>query len=956
MLLNLLIERFAELDWQPNRTLAEYLDGLPPELDWLAVTPAGVMDKTQWGTYTPSEEDCIAVMLSPNKGAGMIIALVAMVALAIVAPMAGAAIGGALVGAAEGATFLGMGLSTVTAIATGVVMALGSALITAIMPKPSNKSNQLQDSSSSPSYSLAGARNTATEGLPIPYVYGQYRMAGNRVNFYTENSYNGLSQVAYIQYVIGEGEIDDVSDLLVNGQPLSNYTNVTWTWRNGGLIQYPINWFASTVQAYSVGSVVNNTTGVAYNTINEIDRFRIDISFPTGLYHVDQGSGANQNKSVQLAIAYAPVGTDDWKNMSNDDVWVAINPNDAGTPVCTALRVTVQVAGDNSAPTTPYNVTAKFYNYTGEISDTAVGWSNENAGLNGAGVGATGIIGSASGLISNRYTVDPSGATTFTPGIETRTFEIHNLQRAGYSINCDGGVVVGIEALVSNPLKFTAKERSHLSYSIYSPPLPSGRYKIKVLRTNAQATGNYDADQLTLDFVNEIQTEPVSYVGTATYAIRIQLTDQLNSEPTVTALVRGRKVDIYDKNGVVLVNQWSDNPADIALDMLLNWRSRYGIPKSRIDFVSFAKFRAHCAANGFTFNGVFDFQSTLWDCLMYVMRAGRANIVMSGIKWSVILDAPGDVSMSFTMNNIMKDSFSTFWLGSSNRYNQIEVQYYDKNDLYRRHSQFAIDYDALAAGEPMRSTSIDAVGIVDAQRAADEAQLQLNKNRYLKQGCSFDVGIEALGCALGDIIYVQHDMPQWGYAGTITSVSGSNVTIDTDIPFNNDNNWRMLFVQGTRQIATKTISYLSGNQVNFGSGTVTGVHRAIIAGMDYEAIDEVVVGGQLVVTFDRIVLNAGAGTSATFYKTDVLCEATIAAIPTSPTVYPLGGGTNPQDEFTLLTEDGQPLLSEEAVVTGTRLLTITGWVDNSTTPVVGDRVMIGQVSKMKTILDYQDWL
>jgi predicted phage tail protein len=951
----------ADLLWAPGKTLTQYLDSLPEDQDWIVVTPTGVFERPQWEEVVPEIDDRIAILLAPNKGIGSIFAIVATLALAIIAPALGAALGPTL------ATAIGIGGQAFWGgVVSGLVMVLGTALVSALGPKVQNTA-QNQGPDSSPSYALTGAKNTATEGVPLPVAYGSFWCGGNRVNFYTENSVNGLSQVAYMQYVVSEGEIQGISEVRINGQPLGFYQNIVFDSRNGTLDQTPMGWFASAIETYENGTTLSNTTQFIYTTQAVVDRFSINLVCPQGLYHVDSKTGNSQNLSVPIEVSFAQVGTNNWQSLSSEYTWVAIDPNDATTPACNGIRVTVQAQGDANGPTTPFNFQVGWRNDTGplQLGTTINGsqgfsWTQQySGGSNGGFIGDRGVIGSDSGIIINEYTVDPSGATSFTPGVVTRTYEITGLNIAGYSLNCSGGTIVAVEVQAFNNLVLTANERSQLHFTISSPVLDKGQYQIRIIRGTAPQIDLYTEDQVVVESISEIQAEDVAYIGTAYYAVRVgldtitsantNLINTLSSEPTVVAHVLGRKVPIYDKNGAVLQTVWSDNPADIALDILTNWRNRYGIPTSRIDFVAFDRMRQNCAANGLTFNGVFDFQTTMWDALMYVMRAGHANLIMSGVKWSVILDAPADATMMFTATNIIKDSVQSFWIGTDNRYNSIEVQYYDSADYNRRHSQFAIDYNALANGQPIRATTINGVGYDNPQQAAQEAQLQLNKNLFLLQGCSFDAPIEAIGCNVGDVVYVQHDMPQWGYNAIVQSVVGNTITIDSEIPFNENGDWHALFVQGAVNTGTLAISILSGAEVRFIFGALTGAHRVVINGKDYLVIDEVLVGGELVITLDRPIDTTGGvgpGTAVAFYQTDVLSEAFIAP-NTNLNDGALGADTDSHDQVTLLNEDGSFILSEEGSVHGSRSLTITGWVANAGSPQAGDRVMIGEVNKFK---------
>jgi hypothetical protein len=956
----------VDLNWVSDKPLVEYMDGLPEGLDWIVITPEGVIEREAWKDYLPAVDDRLVLMLSPNKG-GQILMLLAVLALSIASAGIGAAYGAALASATGGF------LSTAVAgsLISGVVMALGGALIMALGPKVSSSNNQ--SAADSPSYSINGSHNTAAEGIPVPYLYGEYWTAGNCINSYEEDSSNGLNQIGYWQYVISEGPISSIEQIRINDQPSSFFNNVTIETRLGTLDQTPIGWFASQITQYNNGQRLDDVNSINYNTHNAIDKFAVNLTLPNGLYNVNQNSGKVSAQKVGFAIFYAPVGTSDWTPVTGDYTpaigwnpatgdysWVSIDPNDQYTPQTNSIRVTVEIQGSSGALASSWSAAVVFTNQPNIVVVNVGGvWKvRDDRGLLGLpgtiydhdGSKYFNQVWSGSGVVQNSWTLDPNGGPQYIGGTVIQTFEIDNLPSSNFTMGVVGGTIIGVEVLTAqNNLILYGPEHNALNYTIHSPPIANGYYTIKILRTNPQqsTTQSWIQDEVICSSISEILADPVAYVGTATYAVRLQVTNQLSSQPQVTVLVKGRLVNIYDQYGNVTANAWSNNPADIALDILLNWRNRFSISPSRVDFASFNRLRATCAANGYTFNGVFDFSTTMWDALSYVLRVGHASIIMSGVKWSIILDAPSDPVMMFTMNNITKDTFNSFWIGTESRFNSIEVQFYDKLDYNKQHSQFAIDYNNIANGAQMRSTTINAIGVVDAQTAANEAQLQLNKNLILQQGCSFDASIEAIGCVVGDVVYVQHDMPSWGYSAIVSTVNlDGTFTIDSDVPFDGTGEWNILLIRGLVALSTMSGARVTGSQFRFsGYSTLTGAKRIGVNSFDYEVLDEVVVGSELVITVDQLISTSISSTSSlNMYALDVMYQGVLNPIFTS-TAYPLSSDINTFQGGMILNENGSQILSEEYSPSTTNLLSIASWNGAAGTLAVNDRIMIGKIGR-----------
>lgn len=88
---------------------------------------------------------------------------------------------------------------------------------------------------SSATYTFDGIQNTTASGTPIPIIYGEHRVGGHVLNLYTEPDAGVpvdsgvLVQQTFLfaQIGIGEGPIEAVSDLNINGYPEYFYNAVT---------------------------------------------------------------------------------------------------------------------------------------------------------------------------------------------------------------------------------------------------------------------------------------------------------------------------------------------------------------------------------------------------------------------------------------------------------------------------------------------------------------------------------------------------------------------------------------------------------------------------------------------------------------------------------------------------------------------------------------------------------
>jgi len=275
--------------------------------------------------------------------------------------------------------------------------------------------------------------------------------------------------------------------------------------------------------------------------------------------------------------------------------------------------------------------------------------------------------------------------------------------------------------------------------------------------------------------------DDLKYPNVALLGLSAIATDHLSgSTPTVTSLVRGRKVVSYSE-GVAQPAAWSDNPAWCLLDMLLNVRYGLGayITIDDIDITSFEDFADYCNTNQrCTLNMVFDGSMVAWDAINAVCSTARAVLVKTGKMIKVKFEQAESPVQLFTMGNIIKDSFKIKYIPVRDRANFLEIQFLNGNDDYNQDMATIEDPQAYAEEEDFKKETVSLYGITRLAQAYREGVFRLNVNRYLKRMIEFEAGIDAIACEAGDVINFQHDVPQWGFGGRVISSTNNTATLD----------------------------------------------------------------------------------------------------------------------------------------------------------------------------------
>ncbi|CDT54282.1 conserved hypothetical protein [Vibrio coralliirubri] len=732
-----------------GQTLAGYLGDLKGE--YIVSLNGELVEEEDYKSIFLRQDDHIIVSPIPFGGDGGgkgILRFVAVVALSYFTMGAGS-------------VFAGAGLSSGMQFAASSAAFIGGvAIINEILPPavPTNAgSNDLKDS---PTYGLDGAKNTSQEGLPVPLVYGNYRVAGNVISTFTEN----INETQYLYTLVnaGEGEIAGIESILINDQPVENFSEVNYQVRDGSADQKIIGWFGEIVKPYSMGSKVSKEW-TTYTTRDEIDKVRLDFVFPSGLSGINEENGDRYEVEVSFEMQYR-----------------AYDPN--------------------NKPEENWNL---------------LPW------------------------------IDDRGNTTY------------------------------------SSFRVKGKTGSTLRRSVKSDLLFEQMTEVRVRRTTEESTSDYIHDTVSISDVNEILVEKVRYQHTALLGIRIKLTDQLNNQPKITFLHKGIKIKVWD--GKKWVRKSSNNPAWIVYDVLSNARYGGGIKDDFIQLRKFKEWAAWCEDQELTFDGVLDADSNLFDSLEPVFRAGHAKMVSVGTKISVSVEKPDVPVMMFSNANIIRDSFSIDWLSVNDRANEIEVTYFDKKFRNQQRTVKVYDEDSLARGELQRPMAMTLIGCVEEEKAFYEGLLAMNVNKYIQQTVAFDAHVDAIACTIGSVIYVQHDMPQWGYSGRIRAGSTrSEILLDYDISeaMSGETPTNILLHKSAQKRGEAPIIRVSGNTFRIRMNAAgLNITRVVISGRDYDVVGiRKTSATESEVTVDHVFDPIYSGEVCELWETEIFEERLIAGV------------------------------------------------------------------------------
>lgn len=393
----------------------------------------------------------------------------------------------------------------------------------------------------------------------------------------------------------------------------------------------------------------------------------------------------------------------------------------------------------------------------------------------------------------------------------------------------------------SSATTFTVSARSKSAVEhIHTVTFPTvGRYYIKINRTTGEHTGASYTSNSTLSSIIEVEKASLGYPYTALLGLRIKATDKISGAmPDINVICQGRI--LQDVRGYTASLENSSNPANIIYDLLTSCRYGLGdyILPEQIDIETFQDFADWCdeivdyverdpmtgqdvtkQQKRYVINFYLDTEGKAEETISKILSMCRAGMYWSGNRVRIVIERPQSaIAQTFCMANITADSYSETYVSPADIPNQIEVKILDEKDNFRRAVITAIDKSRLESSAPAKS--IDMFGITDKARAKREALFVMKKLKSLMRFIKFESTIQAVICEPGDIIMFQHDIPQYGFGGSIEAVDATKITLDRLVPMESGKTYRLKVRKQNNTYATYMLTpstTITTNELNVGA-------------------------------------------------------------------------------------------------------------------------------------------
>lgn len=351
--------------------------------------------------------------------------------------------------------------------------------------------------------------------------------------------------------------------------------------------------------------------------------------------------------------------------------------------------------------------------------------------------------------------------------------------------------------------------------------LEKARYEIRMRCSAKDGKSLRHVNKVYWVQLTQIIYDDFVHPGKALIGIKALATSQLSgTDPKVTWIQERSEVYAFNPYINKYEAQPANNPAWAAYDLIHICRKIggeyivFGQPHMRLDYNAFKAWADKCKTNGFTFNYIYDTAMRLWDALKYPEAVGRGKVIPVGTRFTCVSDYQSTPVQLFTVANIKHGSFTEEFQGVEARANSVEISFLNKDKDYER-DVIPVYGDTYDESDTLTNPAqVELMGCTSLEQAYKHGKHFLRCNKYEIRTVTIEAFTDAIACTVGDIILIQHDIPEWGEGGRVVAVSGQTITLDKEVSVQPGKNYQLLIRSNSTDIvSTFNVVNVSGLNV-----------------------------------------------------------------------------------------------------------------------------------------------
>jgi hypothetical protein len=822
----------------------------------------------QMELYVVAPGDSLAFCAMPQGGGSgkAIFSIVAMIAIMVVAPYAGAALagyGGAMIGGASAVA--GMTGTVLYAVGYGAVLVAGGLLISSMAPRPDTPATE---ESKAPTYSWDNIGNSIREGGTLPELFGTCRVVPPLIGTYVDTS--GDKHFMNLLFAVAGHRVDDIDtdSIRINGSPITDFAGISTEVRLGADTQAVVQNFKDSHSDQPIQLAMKSFVITGITKANPCVVTAPGHTYSVGetifIDEVAGAMGANVNGNTYKVGGIAAdtfhlhteadvdVDSTGWGNYGGGGYaakWVVGQTSGDVDEIVYGISFPkgIWYANDNgSLATLTPQMLLQYKKHTDSVWTSCIAITTEPitvavprwyCGHFVYGHWPDGTYSKFVSIITGSTTPGDhvEGAVNYDyPVVEWQggdsVYEVTTYPEWWHWCALNEKVEEGTP-LAQPEFGVPESKQSTLYYAFATGRLTRDTYDVRVRRANAYpATSRYCADA-TFEYLQDVLSDDLTFPGVALFSLRALATDQLSGGMPRVDIKASRNI-VWVWTGSGYEAKSASNPAWVCYQIIHRARRLddgatfvvEGVPHDRIDYPGFLAWANYCTDTtppvvAKTIHLYMSQTQTLRKQLNTASLLGRAVVVQIGSKFTVLVDKLDSTvqRFSFGMGNIVKDSYVEEFIPYDDRANAVEITYYDEDRDYEPTTVELYAFDFDTSDREINKATVALYGCVDRDMALQYGKWLLNNNRLLTMVASWEAGVDAIACLPGDVVEVSHDVNLFGYSGRIESATTSTAVVDRDLTYVTNCQITVRH-QDDDSLETKYISSIVGRIVNI-SGT-----------------------------------------------------------------------------------------------------------------------------------------
>lgn len=411
----------------------------------------------------------------------------------------------------------------------------------------------------------------------------------------------------------------------------------------------------------------------------------------------------------------------------------------------------------------------------------------------------------------------------------TKTGDVNGTSvRINIQVQTDGG---GYVTKVDNTIKGKTTTLYQRTYLITLPPAITA-WDIRVKRITKDSTSAALQNRTFWDSYTEIINEKFSYPNSALIGMSVN-SEQFSRIPSRGYEIRGLKINIpsnYNPITGIYTGQWdgtfkvawSDNPAWVYYDMIIN--DRYGLGKfiavDQIDKWALFTIGQYCdvlvkdgfggAEPRFVANVYIQTRSEAFSVINTLASIFRGSAYWGAGLITAVQDAPADSQMLFTNANVVDGTFNYSGSALRTRHTVALVTWNDPDNSYRQQVEYVPD-DLGISLYGVRETEVLGVGVTSRGQAARVGKAILLSERLETDTVIFRAGIDGTSVTPG-MIFETSDQDKIGlrFGGRIVSATLNSVTLDGSVTLSVNETYQINLTSPDGTIEIRTVTNAPG--------------------------------------------------------------------------------------------------------------------------------------------------